>query len=67
MELKHKTHAVTLDQCVIIIKNVPSLVCTQCGDVCFTDVVMCKLEDIIERLESIIKEVAIVDYADNVA
>lgn len=51
----------------IIIKNVPALVCKQCGEVYFTDDVMQKLEAIIDRLENIIKEVAIVDYADNVA
>ena len=66
-EPKLKTHAATLEKCVIIIKNVPSLVCKQCGEVYFKDDVMQKLESIIDKLESIIKEVAIVDYADNVA
>ena len=64
---KLKTHAVTLDECVIIVKNVPSLVCTQCGAVYFTDETTEKLEAIVDQLESLIKEVAIVDYADNVA
>jgi YgiT-type zinc finger domain-containing protein len=64
-EQKIKTHAVTLEKCVIIIKNVPALICKQCGEVYFTDDVMKKLEAIVDRLESIIKEVAIVDYADN--
>ena len=67
MEQKVKTHAVTLEKCVIIIRNVPALVCKQCGEVYFTDDVMQKLESIIDKLEDIIKEVAIVDYADNVA
>ena len=66
-EHKLKTHAITLDKCVLIIKNVPALVCKQCGEVYFTDDVMKVLETIIDRLESIIKEVAIVDYSDNVA
>ena len=66
-ENKFKTHAVTLDKCVIIIKNVPALVCDQCGEVYFADEVMQKLEVIVDRLESIIKEVAIVDYADAAA
>jgi len=64
---KLKTHAATLDKCVIIVKNVPALVCEQCGEVYFTDDVMQNLEIIVDKLESIIKEVAIVDYADNVA
>ena len=66
-ERRVKTHAATLDRCVIIIKNVPALVCKQCGEVYFTDDVMERLESIIDRLESIIKEVAIVDYTDDVA
>ena len=66
-EQRLKTHAATLEKCVIIIRNVPALVCKQCGEVYFTDDVMKKLESLIDQLENIIKEVAIVDYADNVA
>jgi YgiT-type zinc finger domain-containing protein len=66
-EPKLKTHTITLDKCVIIVKNVPALVCNQCGEAYFKDDVMEKLEIIIDRLENIIKEVAIVDYTDNVA
>ena len=66
-ESKFKTHAATLDQCVIIVKNVPALVCKQCGEVYFSDDVMKNLEAIIDQLDSIIKEVAIVDYNGNAA
>ncbi|MCL2056454.1 MAG: type II toxin-antitoxin system MqsA family antitoxin [Oscillospiraceae bacterium] len=62
-----KTHAVTLEKCVIIVKNVPADICAQCGEVYFADDVMQRLEDIVDRLENIIKEVAIVDYADSAA
>jgi len=64
---KFKTHAVTLDNCVIIVKNVPALVCNQCGEVYFADKVMQNLEAIVDKLESIIKEVAIVEYAEGAA
>ena len=67
MEQKLKTHAVTLDKCVIIVKNVPALICKQCGEAYFDDVVMKNIEIIIDKLENLIKEVAIVDYADDVA
>ena len=67
MEQKFKTHVVTLDKCVIIIKNVPALICKQCGEVYFADGVMKNIETIIDKLENLIKEVAIVDYADDVA
>jgi len=62
-----KTHAVTLDNCVIIVKKVPSFVCSQCGEAYFTDDVMQNLEDILDKLEGIIKEVAIVEYSSHAA
>ena len=67
VEPQRKTHAITLDKCVIIVKNVPALVCSQCGEAYFTDDVMQNLESITDKLENIIKEVAIVEYADRVA
>ena len=66
-EYKMKTHIVSLDKCVIIIKNVPAYICNQCGEAYFSDAVMVNLEIIIDKLEYIIKEVAIVDYVDNAA
>ncbi|MCL2857542.1 MAG: type II toxin-antitoxin system MqsA family antitoxin [Oscillospiraceae bacterium] len=67
VEPKLKTHVVTLDRCVIIVKNVPAFVCKQCGEAYFSDDVMQNLEAIIDKLEKLVKEVAIVDYADNAA
>ena len=64
---KLKTHTVALDNCVIIIKNVPSFVCSQCGEAYFTDKVMQNLEAIIDKLENLVKEVAIVEYTDKAA
>jgi len=52
---------------VIIVKNVPAFVCKQCGEAYFSDDVMQNLEAIIDKLEKLVKEVAIVDYADNAA
>ena len=61
-----KTYVATLQDCVIIIKDVPALVCSQCGKVYYTDVVSDKLEKIVNDLKKIVKEVAIIDY-DKVA
>jgi len=62
-----KTQAITLEKAVIIVKNVPVDVCGQCGETYFSDDVMARLEAIIESLGHIIKEVAIVDYAEQAA
>jgi len=62
-----KTHVATLEDCVIIIKNVPALTCNQCGEAYFTDEVVQNLELIVDNLASLIKEVAIVEYTEKVA
>ena len=50
------------DNCIIIIKNVPALVCSQCGEVYYSDEISEKLEKIVDRLQSMVKDVAIFEY-----
>jgi YgiT-type zinc finger domain-containing protein len=57
-----RTYVATLKECVIIVKDIPALVCDQCGEVYYTDDVSDKLEKIVNKLKLLIKEVAIVDY-----
>jgi len=64
---KLKPHVVTIDKYVIVVKNVPSFVCGQCGEAYFSDEVMQNLEQLLDKFEALITEVAIVDYAENVA
>lgn len=62
-----KTYVANLDKCVIIVKNVPSLVCSQCGEVYYTNDVMKHLEKIIDTMEKLVEDVAIVEYSKMVA
>ncbi len=58
------THVVTLDKCIVIVKNVPCTRCAQCGETFFDDTVAQQLEKIVEAVKhSIMSEVAIIDYA----
>ncbi|HCM91159.1 MAG TPA: hypothetical protein DIS78_01125 [Lachnospiraceae bacterium] len=50
------------DNCIIIIKNVPALVCSQCGEVYYSDEISEKLEEIVNRLQIMVKDVAIFEY-----
>lgn len=62
------THVVTLDRCVVIVKNVPAEVCRQCGETYFSDDVAQQLEKIVNAVKhSIMSEVAIVEYSRDVA
>ena len=60
-ETKH-TFIQEFDNCIIIIKNVPALVCAQCGEVYFSDGIAEKLEEIVDRLQTMVKDVAIFEY-----
>jgi len=57
-----KTYVATLEDCVIIIKNVPALVCEQCGEAYYTDEVAERLEQIVEKMRKFVEEVAVVEY-----
>lgn len=48
--------------CFIIIKNVPCSKCTQCGEEYLNGVTLQKIESILEKLKSVLTEIAVVDY-----
>ncbi len=56
------TYIQEFENCIIIIKNVPALVCSQCGEVYYSDEIAEKLEKIVNRLQAIVKDVAIFEY-----
>ena len=61
------TFMVDIGNCIIIIKNVPSQVCGQCGEVSYSNDVAKQLEVIVNSLRSSITEIAVVNYTDKVA
>jgi len=56
------TYMTHIDNCYIIIKNVPCNVCSQCGEEYLNGTTLEKIESIIEKLKSVLTEVAVVDY-----
>ena len=61
------THVVTLENCIIIVKNVPCTRCTQCGETFFDDDVADKLETIVKELKAAVTEIAVVNFTDKAA
>lgn len=51
---------------IIVVKNVPSQVCAQCGEVTYSNDVAKTLEKITELSRKSITEIAVMDYHDNV-
>ena len=52
-----------LNNCYVIIENVPCLKCDQCGEVFYKTSVLEKIDTIIEKVESISSKIFIMDYA----
>jgi len=67
LEEKNTTFMVELDNCIIIIKNVPSLVCKQCGEVSYSNEVSKQLEKLVNAVRNSITEITIINYSEKVA
>lgn len=67
MENGVTTHVAELEKCIVIIKNVPCMKCDQCGETVYSGDVVQKIEEILEKCENAMTEVAIVNYKDMAA
>jgi len=57
-----------MGKCIVIVKNVPSFICSQCGEVSHNDETAKRLEDIIHTLtEPVSTEIAVVSYTKQAA
>ncbi len=61
------SHVAQLDKCIIIIKNVPCMKCTQCGEVVYSGKVVEKLEQLADAMENTLTEVAIINFPTEAA
>lgn len=62
LEKTTTTYMTEYNGCYIIIKNVPCTKCTQCGEEYLNGVTLEKIERILEKLKSMLTEIAVVDY-----
>lgn len=62
MEDQLTTFMVDLGNCIVIVRNVPSQVCKQCGEISYTDEVAGQLETIVNSVRSSMTEIAVVNY-----
>ena len=67
VEDKLTTFMVDLENCIVIVKNVPSRVCVQCEEAFFSDEVMGQLEQIVNTMRNTMTEIAVVNYQERVA
>lgn len=58
---------VDVGNCIVIVKNVPSMVCSQCGEISYGNDVTKQLEKIVTTMKNAITEIAVVNYPGRVA
>jgi YgiT-type zinc finger domain-containing protein len=62
------TFTTDIGGCIIIVKNVPSQICDQCGEVSYTTDVASRLEQIVNSIKkSALTEIAVVSYTEKAA
>jgi len=66
LENKTTTFMVDVNNSIIIVKNVPSQVCNQCGEVSYNNDTAEQLEIIVNAMRKSITEIAVVNYTDKI-
>ena len=62
------TFTTDIGGCVVVIKNVPSRVCDQCGETSYSGEVAKRLEQIVQNITgSASAEIAVVSYSEKAA
>ena len=56
------TYFAQLDNCYVIIENVPCHKCTQCGEVVYSVSVIEKIEEILDKARIVASKIYIMDY-----
>ena len=56
-----------LDNCLIIVRNVPCYKCAECNEVIYTADVVQHLEAIIESAKKLMQDISIIDYSKTAA
>lgn len=56
------TYFSQVNNCYVIIENVPCMKCDQCGEEYFSSAVLERIDDILEQLEKIASKIFIMDY-----
>ena len=62
------TFTTDMNGCVVVIKNVPSFICDQCGEISYNGNVAQRLEQIIDNItETASTEIAVISYSEKAA
>lgn len=63
MQSSTNTYFTQLENCYVIIENVPCLKCNQCNEILYSASVLEKIDDMIENIQHIPSKIFIMDYS----
>ena len=61
------THVAELKNCVVIIKNVPCIKCSQCGETSYSGAVAKRIDEILDVCEKNMTEIEVINYSISAA
>ena len=61
------TEAIELGFGVLVVRNIPCYKCEECDEIFYTGDVMKKLEQITEKVKSLMQEITVIDFGKAVA
>lgn len=61
------TEAIELGFGVLVVRNIPCYKCEECDEIFYTGDVVKKLEQIIEKVKSLMQEITVIDFGKAVA
>ena len=57
------TSVTDLNNCLVIVRNVPCFKCSECNEIIYTGDVIQQLEEIINSARTLMQEISIIDYS----
>lgn len=57
------TSVTDLNNCLVIVRNVPCFKCSECNEVIYTGDVIQHLEEIINSAKNVMQEISIIDFS----
>lgn len=67
MNAEYTTDVTDIGTCLIIIRNVPCLRCSECDEIFYTGAVVKQLEKIVDKAKQVSTEITVIDYSKQVA
>lgn len=66
-DAKKTNHIVDMDDCIIIVRQVPSYVCPECGEVMYTASVAKQIEQYVDAAKSAMSDLSVINYQNLIA